>query len=71
MAKYTCTVYWTSWAEVEVEAATVEEAVDMLCNAALPPNHQYSDDSFKIVDMINSGSSNADNFLDSNLGWNK
>ena len=54
-----------------IEAATVEEAVDMLCNAALPPNHQYSDDSFKIVDMINSGSSNADNFLDSNLGWNK
>lgn len=71
MAKYTCTVYWTSWAEVEVEANSKEEADDMLRNAELPPNHQYSDDSFEVGEMIASGSSNADNFLDSNLEWNK
>lgn len=48
MAKWRIPAHWTVYGEFEVEANTLDDAVDKVDNMPLPDDASYSDGSFEI-----------------------
>ena len=51
MKTYKIPVVWTMMAYVEVEAESLDEAINEVMNAPLPDNGEYLEDSFEVDHM--------------------
>ncbi len=51
MKTYKVPVVWTMMAYVEVEAESLDEAINEVMNAPLPDNGEYLEDSFEVDQM--------------------
>jgi|LakMenE18May11ns_1017448.scaffolds.fasta_scaffold9721213_1 hypothetical protein len=51
MKTYKVPVVWTMMAYVEVEAESLDEAINEVMNAPLPDNGEYLEDSFEVDHM--------------------